>query len=200
MKTPFSILTEEKCVTPDQPTNNVIILIGAPGSGKSAVSRLGLLNVDNVSHVTPDKWIEMMARRRKISLSDPIKTAGLHAQISPLHRKHKEASMSPNARSNFVLESTGRRLAGLQYTIGLSHNAGLRVVVVYVSVSLETAHHGNDSRERRVPHEVITVSHGAAESNFNAVVPLADEAWRIDNDTRPTFAQMRTSAFIKRIK
>ena len=108
--------------------------------------------------------------------------------------------MTPTARSNFVLESTGRRLEGLKHIIAISREAGMRAVLVYVHVSLQTAHHGNASRQRRVPNDVLTASHDAAERNFNAIIPFADEAWRIDNDTRPSYDQVRTSAFIRRLK
>ena len=193
-------LTEERCITPDQPIGNVVILIGSPGSGKSAITRMGLLNVDNIDHVTPDKWVEILARHRKADLSDPRQTAGLHLHVSPLYRKHKETSISLSARSNFVFETTGKRLEGLKHIISISRQANMRVVLVYVSVSLKTAHHGNSSRSRRVPRHVVGISHDAAETNFNAAIPLADEAWKVDNDTRPGYTQVRTSAFIKRIK
>jgi predicted kinase len=161
---------------------------------------LGLLNVSNIVHVTPDQWIELLARKRKIDISEPSNTAELHLQVTPLHRKRRETYMTPNARSNFVVESTGRRLEGMRHLINISHEAGMRVVVVYVSVTLKTAQHGNANRARRVPADVIDASHAAVEHNFNTIVPLADEAWRIDNDTRPSYKQVRTSAFIRRIK
>jgi predicted kinase len=198
----FLLLKEERVITPQQKENNIFIILGLPGAGKSAIQRFGLINAPNLQLLTPDKWIEILAKKEKVDIKQPEKTAELYQRVKPTHQPFVSSVLKLSARSNFIIEKLGRDLESLKKIIHLSKENGFRVVIVLVHVGLEKAKEGNRSRPRSVPEEVIEDAYKHIEKNFNALIsfPEVDEAWRIDNEMRPSFEQFRSSDFIKKIK
>lgn len=198
----YFLLREERTITPKEKENNVFIVLGLPGAGKSTIQRFGLINAPNLHLLTPDKWIEILAKKKNIDLKQSFKTAELYHQIEPVFKPFASSALKTSARTNFVIEKLGKDLESLKKIISLSKEKGFRVVVVLVHVSLEKAKEGNRQRSRAVPEEVIEDAYKNVERNFNAIIsfPEVDEAWRLDNEMRPSFDQFRSSDFIKKIK
>lgn len=195
-------LLENRVVTPEVPYNNLIVIMGLPGAGKSTVFEKGLLNIDNAVHVTPDKWIELFAKINKKDLTNPKHTAEIYKNISNIHRGFTGRIIKPEARSNFVLETLGRNPFNIQSLIIRTKKKGMRVVLVYVRTSLQAALENNRERKRVIPEEVITDTFKSIENSFRILRSSADvnEAWVIDNTNKPTYDDFRTSDFIRKIK
>ena len=197
-----SFLLENRVVTPEVPYNNLIVIMGLPGAGKSTIFEKGLLNIDNAVHVTPDRWIELLAKRDKKDLTNPNHTTEIYNKISKIHRKFTGRVITPEARSNFVLETLSRNPFNIQSLIIRTKRKGMRVVLVYVRTSLQAALENNKRRKRVIPEEVITDTFKSIENSFRILRSSADvdEAWVIDNVNKPTYNDFRTSDFIRKVK
>ncbi len=197
-----TFLLENRVVTPEMPYNNLIVIMGLPGAGKSTIFEKGLLNIDNAVHVTPDRWIELLAKKDKKDLTNPGHTAEIYNKISNTHRKFTGRVITPEARSNFVLETLSRNPFNIQSLIIRTKKKGMRVVLVYVRTSLQTALDNNRKRKRVIPDEVITDTFKSIEHSFKFLKSSAevDEAWVIDNANKPTYNDFRTSEFIRKVK
>lgn len=197
-----SFLLENRVVTPEVPYNNLIVIMGLPGAGKSTIFEKGLLNIDNAVHVTPDTWIELFAKINKKDLTNPKHTAEIYKNISNIHRGFVGRIIKPEARSNFVLETLGRNPFNIQSLIIRTKRKGMRVVLVYVRTSLQAALENNKRRKRVIPEEVITDTFKSIENSFRILRTSADvdEAWVIDNVNKPTYNDFRTSDFIRKVK
>ena len=197
-----NFLLENRVVTPGVPYNNLIVIMGLPGAGKSTIFEKGLLNIDNAVHVTPDRWIELLAKKDKKDLTNPNHTTEIYNKISKIHRKFTGRVITPEARSNFVLETLSRNPFNIQSLIIRTKRKGMRVVLVYVRTSLQAALENNKRRKRVIPEEVITDTFKSIENSFRILRSSADvdEAWVIDNVNKPTYNDFRTSDFIRKVK
>jgi predicted ABC-type ATPase len=197
-----SFLLEKRTVTPERPYNNLIVVTGLPGAGKSTVLEKGLLNVDNIVHVTPDKWIEHIAKKENKDLRNPNHTADIYSKVGDMHRSFTGRIVDPKAQSNFVLETLSRNPFKIQGLLIRAKKKGMNVILVYVRTSLEMALRNNKTRRRMIPEEVIKDTFKSIENNFRILRTSAqvDEAWVIDNSNKPTFADFRTSSYIEKVK
>lgn len=195
-------LLEARVITPEEPYNNLIVIMGLPGAGKSTVLEKGLLNVKNIVHVTPDKWIELTAKTLKRDLTNPSHTQEIYNNIRNKHNKFAIKSINQSARSNFVLETLSRNPFKIQGLMIKSNDKGMRIIVVYVRTSLQQALENNKSRKRVIPEEVIIDTFKYIENNFKILqsTHVVKEAWIIDNTTKPSFNDFRTSQYIDRVK
>jgi predicted ABC-type ATPase len=193
-------IKEERNVTPDISDHNLVILYGMPASGKSAVLKYGLINLPNIQVLTSDKWTELLAYKEKKDLSDPENTGELHRRVSPKFDVHRYNATHVRNRSNIVIEKIGSSYQKLLDLIVKSQADGFRIVLVWVKVDLQTSINANQTRNRRVPAKAIEISYKNTLQHFNQLVDKVEEAWIIDNDTRPNFQDFRSSKYIKRIK
>jgi predicted ABC-type ATPase len=193
-------IKEEKNVTPDIRDHNLVILYGMPASGKSSVLKYGLINLPNIQVLTSDKWTELLAHKEKKDLSNAETTSDLHRRVSPKFDIHRYNATHVRNRANIVIEKIGSSYQKLLDLIVKSQADGFRVVLVWVKVDLETSIKANQTRNRRVPTEAIEISYKNTLQHFNQLVDKVEEAWIIDNDTRPNFNDFRSSRYIKRIK
>lgn len=197
-----SFLLEKRTVTPERPYNNLIVVMGLPGAGKSTIIEKGLLNVDNIVHVTPDKWIEHIAKREQKDLKNPVHTSDIYKEVGDMHRSFTGRIIDPRAQSNFVLETLSRNPFNIQGLLIRAKKKGMNIVLVYVRTSLEAALKNNRNRKRMIPEGVIRDTFKSIENNFRILRTSVqvDEAWIIDNSSKPTHADFRTSEFIQRVK
>jgi len=195
-------ITEKKNITPELPDNNVIIMLGVPGSGKTSLLKAGIVNVDNIIHLTPDKWIELLSKKENLSLSSSEKTKELYNKVMPVFLRHSNRIVTQKAQSNFVIEMTGKNIFSIKDLLIRTKKKGFRIIAVLVQTDLKKALFNNKARARRVPERAIVEAYKELQENFKFVVSSGevDEAWVIDNTDFPTYKQFRTSKFIKKIK
>jgi predicted ABC-type ATPase len=197
-------LSESKVVTPETPHGNVVILMGAPGSGKSMVTKFGLINLDNLRYLSSDVWTELSAKRAGEDMGNPDVTHRHHKFASRLHKKLVNRSvLHGRSDANYMLEVTGKDLESLTRKIDTFSSSGLNVVLVHVRVPMRVAIAGNMSRTRQIPNDMLVSAHENAIKNFESAVHLVDEAWTITNWTGshyPSYKDFRTSDLIQRVK
>ncbi len=197
-----NFLKEARNITPEQPNNNVFIVIGIPGAGKSTLLKNGLLNVDNIVLLTPDRWIELLSKKENIDITNPINTSDLYNRVINKHVGFANRVLTPKALSNFVIETLGRNTMRLKDILIRTKKKGMRIIAVLVHVDLNTAITNNQRRYRFVSKDIIIDAYNKIEKNFNYLIasPEVDEAWKISNNSRPSYQEFRTSNFIQRLK
>lgn len=195
-------LTERKNITPEYPDNNVVLMLGVPGSGKTTLLKAGIVNVDNIVHLTPDKWIDILSKKENASLSASEKTKELYNRVMPVFLRHSNRLVTQKAQSNFVIEMTGKNIFSIKDLLIRTKKKGFRIIAVLVQTDLKKALFNNKIRARRVPERAIIEAHKQLQDNFKFVVSSGevDEAWVINNADTPTYKQFRSSKFIKKIK
>jgi len=198
----FFFLKEEKVIRPEQEFNNVFIILGLPGAGKSTIQRLGLIDAPNLQLLTPDKWIELFAKKNKRDLTDSSQTNKIYQEIKPTFSRFSFSALKKDTNVNYVIEKIGGDLESLKKIIKICKDKELNIILVLVKVSLENALLGNSQRTRSVPRDVIDYAFHNLERNFNTLKtnPDIDEIWVLDNDQRPTYSQFRSSEYIQKIK
>jgi len=195
-------LLERKNITPEHPDNNVILMLGVPGSGKTTLLKAGIVNVDNIVHLTPDRWIDLLSKKENASLTAPEKTKELYNRVMPVFLRHSNHLVTQKAQSNFVIEMTGKNIFSIKDLLIRTKKKGFRIIAVLVQTDLKKALFNNKIRARRVPERAIIETHKQLQDNFKFVVSSGevDEAWVINNTDTPTYKQFRSSKFIKKIK
>ena len=163
-------IEEARTITPEIPFNNVFIVLGLPGAGKSTLYRSGVFNIANSVVLTPDLWIEMLGKKEKIDIKNPINTATLYDRVIKKHNRLSSNVITKAARSNFIIETLGRDIFRLKDILIRTKKRDMRVVVVLVHVDLETAKANNAARIRSVPNEIIEDAYNKIEKNFNFLV------------------------------
>lgn len=191
-------LLEARVISPAQSSGVCVILLGASGSGKSTVLKHGVINLRNYRYLNSDIWVHGLAKRDGLDLADPETTADLHHRVTDTHNRFRRHMLKVPDK-NLVVETTGR-LETVNELISVLRANGWYIVTILVRVSLATTLEGNRSRDRRVPEEVVRISHKRVERTFYKVAPDVDEAWVVDNDARPSVRDFRTSNFIERVR
>jgi predicted kinase len=197
-------LLESRVVTPEKTRGNVVILMGAPGSGKSMVTKFGLINLDNIRYLASDVWTELLAKSAGEDIRDPDVTAKYHDVTSEIHKRMVNKSItSGRDDANYMLEVTGKDLESLTRRIKSIAASGLRIILVHVRVPMRVAIAGNMSRARQVPKDMLMTAHENAIRNFELVLPMVDEGWIITNWTGshyPSYEDFRSSELIQQVK
>jgi len=159
-------ITEKKNITPELPDNNVIIMLGVPGSGKTSLLKAGIVNVDNIIHLTPDKWIELLSKKENLSLSSSEKTKELYNKVMPVFLRHSNRIVTQKAQSNFVIEMTGKNIFSIKDLLIRTKKKGFRIIAVLVQTDLKKALFNNKARARRVPERAIVEAYKELQENF----------------------------------
>jgi hypothetical protein len=195
-------ICEARTITPEVPFNNVFVVLGLPGAGKTTLYKSGVFNVANTVLLTPDLWIELLSKKENIDIKTPTNTSTLYNRVIKKHNRVSSNVITKAARSNFIIETLGRDIFRLKDILIRAKKRDMRVIVVLVHVDLKTAIANNALRARSVPGNIIKDAYNKIENNFNFLVTSGevDEAWRIDNNTNLNYADLRTSNFIRRIK
>jgi dephospho-CoA kinase len=197
-------MTESRVVTPDRRGGNIVILMGSPGSGKSMITKFGLINLGNLVTLSSDVWTELSAKRAGEDVKDPDITYKHHELVSDKHKAMVSKSILSGRRdANYMLEVTGKSFASLVSKIETLRESGLRIILVHVKVPLRVAIAGNLSRDRQVPNDMLVAAHNSATRNFELALPTVDEGWIINNwagDRYPLFGDFRSSDLIQRVK
>jgi predicted ABC-type ATPase len=197
-------LSESRVVSPERKRGNIIILMGSPGSGKSMVTKFGLIDLDNLVALSSDIWTELSARKSGEDTSNPEVTYKHHELVSDKYKTRTSKSiLSGRKDANYMIEVTGKSLSSLVGKIESLRESGLRIILVHVQVPIRVAVAGNMSRKRQVPNDMLVAAHDNATKNFEFALSLADEGWVINNwvgDRYPSFGDFRSSDLIQRVK
>lgn len=127
----------------DIPNNALIILVGAPGSGKSTIA----------SKLTDDSYALVSSDSIREELFNDVNNMANNKEVfEEYHRRIEERLCNSKftiADATSLRANARRKL----YDIALKYNTPIRVVVM--NISLDETLKQNKNRDRQVPDEVI---------------------------------------------
>ena len=154
--------------------NLAIFTMGLPGSGKSTVANR-LFDLDAMDVIDPD------AIKADHPDYDPKNPSALHAWSNEQAELIYSASLSAGVLDVFV-DGTGTNAEKMIRRMGQAREAGYKVILLYVRVSLETAIQRNADRERVVPEYIIREKALDIAVSFSLATAYADSTTVVDND------------------
>ena len=132
-------------IQPPKPNFQLMLMVGAPGSGKSTM-------VDKLRTQYPDIKVISMDERRK-ELTGDINDQSRNNEVFSWQQRELRKAME--ARQNTVIDATNgpRKLRKMLWQIGREN--GALCSAVYFDIKLETLLERNAAREKKVPDDVV---------------------------------------------
>jgi predicted ABC-type ATPase len=149
-----------------------VVMLGIAGSGKSTTASA---LYPSYTVVNPDIIGERLYGQEFIN-----NPAMYHDTIKLLvNDELKQAIATGN---NIVLDTTAKNINKAYKRIEALKQAGYRITLVYIKVSLLTALQRNASRLRHVPEQAIISAYDYIESSYDMLQQFVDKAITINND------------------
>jgi predicted kinase len=157
-----------------QINKKMVIMGGLPGSGKSTVAK------KNNNFGTEFK-IDCDEFKKSIPGYDPNNvTNEVHEASKVMEKEALDKALRENV--SFLYDTTATNAQRIVKLIKDAQNAGFKVVMVYVKVSLETSLKRNAARERHVPEAVIYEKADEIEVAMHIYNDYVDDFIVIEND------------------
>ena len=193
MESKENIISEEKVVGFNNPSNNFVVIAGGPGAGKSFITR-NLINLDNVKEFNVDQVRVMTAKklwgdeweenisteegydeilRKTFTTSDP-------RNLTVKHLK-QFLEQERNQPVNVVYDAGGGQEQVMKDVHNLAKENGFNTTLVYVRTPLDVAQERNIERPRSLPPEMVAQYHQQVKNNMRNMIPIFDNVWTVDN-------------------
>jgi len=193
MESKKDMLSEEKVVGFNNPSNNFVVIAGGPGAGKSFITR-NLINLDNVKEFNVDQVRVMTAKklwgdeweenisteegydeilRRTFTTSDP-------RNLTVKHLK-QFLEQERNQPVNVVYDAGGGQEQVMKDVHNMAKENGFNTTLVYVRTPLDVAQERNIERPRSLPPEMVAQYHQQVKNNMRNMIPIFDNVWTVDN-------------------
>jgi|SRR5665213_608493 len=156
---------QELMIQPPKPNFQLMLLIGAPGSGKSTVR-------EQLVALYPDLKVLSMDDRRK-ELTGDANNQSKNSEVFSWQQRELHKAME--ARQNTLIDATNssRKLRRVLWDIARAN--GALCSAIYFDLPLATLHERNAAREKRVPDNVVERFYNTMQS----VVPWEADLIRI---------------------
>ena len=187
------LLTEEKVVNFDNPSNNFVVIAGGPGAGKSFITN-NLINLNNVKNFNVDQVRVMTAKklwgeRWEEMISTP---EGYQKILDMTHTTSDPRNLTVrflkqflqhdrNQGVNIIYDAGGGQEQVMKDVHSLAKEAGFNTTLVYVRTPLELAQIRNDERPRSLPDDMVAQYHQKVKDNMRNMIPIFDNVWTVDN-------------------
>ena len=211
IKRHLSLLSEEKVVNFDSPTNNFVVIAGGPGAGKSFITK-NLINLDNVKDFNVDQvrvmtakklwgdeWEEMISTPEGYEeILDKTYTTSDPRNLTVKFLKNF-LQQERDQPTNVVYDAGGGQEKVMKDVWKMAKDSGFNTTLVYVRTPLELAQTRNAERPRSLPTDMVAQYHDQVKDNMRNLIPLFDSVWTIDNKEVIDLSD-RPSDNIERIK
>lgn len=152
-----------------------LFVLGAPGSGKTTVSRI-LTNWAGLRNVTPDQFYEMFKKKqgaKQFSVAPDLESDSEWQRSRTLASSRLEKLL--NGRLGLVIDATGRYAPSIERQIHQLQSLGYDVAILYVKTDLETAVKRQQTRDRQIDPEVVRQFHQDVENNISRYSALVGD-------------------------
>jgi len=193
LESKIDIISEEKVVGFNNPSNNFVVIAGGPGAGKSFITK-NLVNLDNVKEFNVDQvrvmtakklwgdeWEEKISTeegydeilRRTFTTSDPRNlTVKFLKQFLQTERDQPV---------NVIYDAGGGQEQVMKDIHQLAKENGFTTTLVHVRTPLDIAQERNIDRPRSLPPEMVAQYHQQVKDNMRNMIPIFDNVWSVDN-------------------
>lgn len=151
-----------------------LFVIGAPGSGKSTLSKY-LTDWTGLRRVNPDDFYELSLKKRgvgAVNLSPDIESDPDWNRSREL--KTKKLNIAVDGRLGLVVDGTGRYAPAIVKAVQSLRSIGYDVAMIYIQVDVDTAIARQQRRDRRVDPEVVRSYHESINNNLPIFQKLFD--------------------------
>lgn len=152
-----------------------LFVLGAPGSGKTTVSRI-LTNWAGLRNVTPDQFYEMFKKKqgaKQFSVAPNLESDPEWQRSRTLASSRLEKLL--NGRLGLVIDATGRYAPSIERQIHQLQSLGYDVAILYVKTDVETAIKRQQTRDRQLDPEVVRQFHQDVENNISRYSALVGD-------------------------
>lgn len=152
-----------------------LFVLGAPGSGKTTVSRL-LTNWAGLRNVTPDQFYEMFKKKqdaKQFSVAPDIESDPEWSRSRSLANTRLEKLL--NGRLGLVIDATGRYAPSIELQIRKLQDLGYDVAILYVKTDAETAVRRQQTRDRQMDPLIVRQFHQDVENNIGLYSKLVGD-------------------------
>jgi len=156
-----------------------LFVLGAPGSGKTTVSRL-LTNWAGLRNVTPDQFYEMFKKRRGLKqfrVAPDIESDPEWSHSRTLATTRLEKFL--NGRLGLVIDATGRYAPSIQRQVRDLRSLGYDVAILYVKTDVETAVKRQQTRDRQMNPNTVKQFHQDVENNISLYSELVGDNFAV---------------------
>ena len=162
----------------------VIVMLGAPGSGKSTIRTQLYGNEPGYAVVDADGFKELLPEYRlAVANSDRLAAARSHEESSLIAKQTRDAAIA--GRYNFVMDGTGANLTNYLKMMDTLRDAGYEIRLLMPNSSVESGLQRNSIRSnligRYVPPLFLRKLYREIPKNFFPLAAKADEATLIQS-------------------
>ncbi|MEO6304820.1 MAG: zeta toxin family protein [Bacteroidia bacterium] len=178
-------LNEYKVISFPKKNDNLVIMMGSPGAGKSFVID-NIVNLPNYKLLNSDKTLEYFAKKRNLSTKDSEIVSDLHKELSPKTKTFRDKFISHQKGKtelpNIIIDITGGNIETLQKLNKLGKEVGYTTTLIYVITTLENALIRNSVRERTVPEEIVYKTYKEVQDTYYKTFQIFDAVYIKNND------------------
>ena len=170
---------------PDDASPEVILTMGAPGSGKSYVLRhLGLCQ-DDVVLVDPDEFKKSLVEYQVAVAADDVLAADrVHRESSMLAKRARDEGIT--SRRDLCIDGVLSKADAALELIGRLRDAGYAITIVSVSLPFDIAYERvlrrGEETGRFVPRDYAKQAHDRIEQNRDEILRAADRGLVYDTN------------------
>lgn len=185
-------LNESKMVNFDESDSNFVVMMGAPGAGKT-FSVNTFLNLRDFKYINVDTYRENIAKKLGLDVSKPednLKILDMTYTTSDprnktilfLKRFLTDKISYNKPLPNVVFDAGGSQVDVIKNILKLAEFAGYKTTLVYVKTDLELDLMRNRDRERKLTDEMVIDYYNRCESTYDYLKQFYDNVWIIFNN------------------
>ena len=187
------LLLETKVINFMNPTDNFVVMIGGPGSGKDFILD-NIINLRNYKEFNVDNFRVSMAKKwwgenwKEVISTDQ----GYEEMLRQTHKSADPRNRTMKMLRHF-LRTDRNHLGNIVYNGGaqvdvikviheLAKKAGYETTIVYVETDEKTALERNRKRDRSLPDDMVIDYRDRVNSGKPELMPVFDNVWIVHNN------------------
>ncbi|MCK9445846.1 ATP-binding protein [bacterium] len=185
------MINENRVINFDDTYNNFVVMVGAPGAGKSFVSN-NLVNLKDYKYINVDIERVRTAKKLGYDISDPEQNLELlnktYTTSDPRNRTIKQLKVllknqdKNKDKSNIVFDAGGGQIEVMNDIIKLAKDVGYDTTMISVKTSLETSLKRNRERERTLDDNMVIDYYNKVKNVYDELYNMFDNVYVVTND------------------
>lgn len=185
------MITENRVINFDDTYNNFVVMVGAPGAGKSFVSS-NLINLKDYKYINVDIERVRVAKKLGYDIGDPEQNLELlnktYTTSDPRNRTIKQLKLllknqdDNKDKPNIIFDAGGGQIEVMRDVITLAKNVGYTTTMVLVKTSLEISLKRNKERDRTLDDNMVIDYYNKVKIVYDELYNIFDNVYVVKND------------------